>query len=180
MYFSKLITFSLAAFIVSAGVIKRDEATFQTAFANVDAALTDFQDAINALQATDDIPTAIAGLTEQAQAFDNALLAGSAAINASSSLNIFEALGLVSLVNDLVDHADETIDNLIAKESIINGAGQDTLVVEELNTAKQASYSFIGAAVTHVPSATAGISNGLALQVIDIINRGIVAFGGTA
>lgn len=179
MYFSKLVTFSLAAITVTARVVKRDLAIFQTAFANVDAALTDFQVAINALQATDDVAASVAALSVRAQAFDNALLTGSAAINASSTLNVLEALGLVSLVNDLVDHADETIDDLIAKEPIIDGAGQNPRVVAELNLSKQATYSFIGAAVTHVPSATAGIANDLALQVVEVIDRGIVAYGGT-
>lgn len=179
MYFSKIVAFGLSAITVSARVIKRDLATFQTAFANVDAALTDFQVAINALQPTDDIPTAIALFTEKAQAFDNALLTGSAAINASTPLNVFEALGLIPLVNDMVAQADQALNDLIAKEPIIDSAGQNPRVVEELNIAKQAGYSFIGAAVTHVPSATAGLANTLALQVIAIINRGIVAFGGT-
>jgi hypothetical protein len=179
MYFSTIVTYGLAAFTASAAVIKRDLATFQNAFAAVDASLTDFQVAINALQPTDDIPASVALFTQKAKAFDAALLTGSANINASTPLNVFEALGLLPLVNDLVAQADSALNDLIAKEPIIDGAGLNPLVVEELNLAKQAGWSFIGAATSKVPAATAGIARGLAVQVIAIIDRGIVAFGGT-
>lgn len=182
MQFSNILSLSLLGLAVATPTptfVKRDLSTFQTAFSAVGSALSDFDTSVVALSATSDITTAVADLTTKAQAIDDALNTGSTNINATDALSLTDAVSLLSLSNTLVATANTTINDLIAKKSIIDAASEDAFVVTQLQTVKEATYGFIGAITSHVPSAVSGIAANQASQVITVLNTGITAFGGS-
>lgn len=178
MQLLQIISLSLFGLSTSASIIKRDFATFQTAFTAVGNALTAFDQSVLALTPTSDVPTAVSDLTTKSNAIVDALNTGATNINATEPLGLTDSVNLLSLSNTLVTTANTTINDLISKKPIIDAAGQDALVITQLQAVKAASYSFIGAVTTHVPSSVSSIAAQQAGQVITIINNGLAAYGG--
>jgi len=182
MQFSKLLSLSLlglAAASPTATFQKRDLATFQTAFAAVGSALSTFDTDVLTLTASSDVPTVITQLTTDANGILSALNTGATNINATTALSLTDAINLLSLSNTLVATANTTINDLISKKPIIDAANEDAFVVTQLQAVKAATYGFIGAVTSQVPSAVQSIAANQAGQVITVLNSGITAFGGT-
>lgn len=187
MYFSNLMLSSLAVMTATAGVIKRDFVIYQTAFTNVESALSEFQFSINAIQPFSNLNTTVANCLQKAQAFNSALTAESAAINASAaasaaaSINAtttlinYEAAKLTSLFNIFVAQTEAAIDGLIAKAAIINSVGQQVKAdfAKQLEATKQAGVAFIGATAAHTK-----VDVSYSVQVYTSFDLGIKTFGG--
>jgi hypothetical protein len=182
MLVSSILPFALLGFATAAPsptLIQRDLSTFTAAFSAVGSAISDFDTSVIALTPTSDIPTAITDLTAKSNAILDALNTGATNINASAVLSLTDSLSLLNLSNQLVATTNTTINDLISKKSIIDAANEDAFVVTQLNAVKSATYGFIGAIVSHVPSAVQSIAQSQANQVITVLNSGITAFGGT-
>lgn len=160
-------------------LVQRDLSTFTAAFAAIGSAISNFDTSILALTPTSDITTAIADLTTKSNEVLDALNTGATNINATSVLSLTDSLSLLNLSNQLVATTNTTINDLISKKSIIDAANEDAFVVTQLTAVKSATQGFIGAIVTHVPSAVQSIANSQAQQVITVLDSGITAFGGT-
>jgi len=183
MLFSTLVSFTLLG-IASATptptvVEKRDLSTFTAAFAAVSSAITDFDSSVTALTASSDVNSAITDLTTKSNTIISALNTGAANINATTPLDLSDAVSLLTLSNNLVAATNQTVNDLIAKKSIIDAANEDAFVVTQLTAVRGAAYGFIGAVVSQVPSSVQSIANTQASQVITVLNSGITAFGGS-
>jgi len=169
----------IATAIPSPTLVQRDLSTFTAAFSAVGSAISAFDTSVNALTPTSDISTAITDLTAKSNAILDALNTGATNINASAVLSLTDSLSLLNLSNQLVATTNTTINDLIAKKSIIDAANEDAFVVTQLTAVKSATQGFIAAIVAHVPSAVQSIAQSQATQVITVLNNGITAFGGT-
>jgi len=182
MLVSNIVPFALLGLATAAPsptLVQRDLSTFTAAFAAVGSAISNFDTSVLALTPTSDIPTAITDLTAKSNAILDALNTGATNINASAVLSLTDSLSLLNLSNQLVATTNTTINDLIAKKSIIDGANEDAFVVTQLTAVKSATQGFIGAIVSHVPSAVQSIAQSQATQVITVLNSGITAFGGS-
>jgi len=168
-----------AAGAVAASIQRRDLATIQAAMASVDDTVTTLDQSIGSLSASSDINSAISDLVSKSQAVVSALNSGTTTVQGTSAVSLTDALSLVSSSNTLVNNVNKTVSDLIGKKDIISGAGQNGVVLDQLNAQKSAAQPFIAAIVSKVPSVVSGIANTQAQQVITALDNGITAFGGS-
>jgi hypothetical protein len=166
--------------LATAGPVKRDLATVKAAFANITNALNQLDTDVNALNTNSNIADTVATLNSDANNVITALNTGTANIDATSALSLSDAINLASVAQGLGTTVNNTINDLIAKEPIINSSGNDPLVVSELQAQYSATQAFINAVASKVPSVVSGIAKKEGQTALNSINKGIVAFGGTA
>lgn len=179
MHALSIISFALLS-LAAAKPVKRDLATVEAAFTNITTALDQLDTDVNALTADSNVTTAVATLTTDAQNVLDAINTGTANVNATSALSLSDALSLVSDAETLDNTVNQTITDLIAKESIINAAGDDSLVLAALEAQYNATEAFIAAVASKVPSSVESIAEEEGQSALTSINNGIVAYGGTA
>lgn len=176
-----LFIFSLALVgLATAGPVKRDLATVEAAFANITTALNQLDTDVNALNTNSNIADAVATLSTDANNVLSALNTGTANVDATSALSLSDAINLASVAQGLGTTVNTTINDLIAKEPIINAAGNDPQVVSDLQAQYNATQNFIDAVASKVPSIASGIAKQDGQSALNSINNGIVAFGGMA
>jgi hypothetical protein len=177
MHYSTLIA---AAFVALAGAspVKRDLALIQAAFTNVSNAVNKLDTDIQAIDPSGDVPSTIALLQADSDAVVSALDTGAANINASDPITLLDSLGLLSYSNALINATNNTINDLVSKVDIVNANNQAAAVVAALNAQKLSSQGFTAAIQSKVPEQVVSVVQSQGQQVIDIINRGIVAYGG--
>ena len=178
MHIFSILSFALIG-LAAAGPVKRDLDTVEAAFANITAALNQFDTDINALNISSNVSGAVATLTSDASNVLSAINIGIASVDATSALSLTDAISLASVAQGLGTTVNNTINDLIAKEPIINAAGNDPLVVSELQAQYNATQAFINAVASKVPSVVSGIAKQDGQSALVSINNGIVAFGGT-
>jgi hypothetical protein len=166
--------------LTTAGPVRRDLATVEAAFANITTALKQFDTDVNALNASSNVSTSVATLSSDANNVLAALNTGTTNVDATSPLSLIDAINLASVAQGLGTTVNTTINDLIAKQPIINAAGNDPLVVSELQAQYNATQAFINAVASKVPSDVSGIAEQDGQTALNSINNGIVAFGGTA
>jgi len=179
MHVSSIFSFALIG-LATAGPIKRDLATVKAAFANITTALNQFDTDVNALNTNSNVADAVATLSSDSNNVLTALNTGTANVDATSALSIFDAINLASVAQGLGTTVNTTIKDLIAKEPIINAVGNDPLVVSQLQSQYGATQAFINAVASKLPSSVSGIAKQDGQTALNSINNGIVAFGGTA
>lgn len=166
--------------LAAAGPIKRDLATVEAAFANITTALNQLDTDVNALNANSNVADAVATLSSDANNVLTALNTGTTNVDATSPLSLSDAISLASVAQGLGTTVNTTINDLIAKQPIINAAGNDPAVVSELQAQYSATQAFIDAVASKVPAIASGIAKQDGQTALNSINNGIVAFGGTA
>ncbi|QDS73915.1 hypothetical protein FKW77_007593 [Venturia effusa] len=151
--------------------IPADLGTFQTAFNDVISAMKVFDTAVLALSSGSALP--------EPKPIVNALSKGTTSLKASAVLDINDAVNLLDLSNNLVATTNTTINDLVAKKSVVDAAGIAADVAKQLNGVKSASKDFIAAAVSKLPEGIQPVAQDQASQIVTIIDGGIKAFGGT-
>ncbi|KAF2397057.1 hypothetical protein EJ06DRAFT_551117 [Trichodelitschia bisporula] len=182
MHFSLLFLAStaLASPLLNVHLERRDLATIQSAFTAVGNALTTFDNSVTPLSTSADVTNNLDTLVSQAGSIVDALNSGTTSVSGTSAVGLTDALSLVSAANNLVSITNTTVNDLITKHDIIDQAGATATVEQQLANEKAAAQSFIAAVVGKVPSAVQSIAAQQAQAVIDALNRGITAFGGSA
>ena len=171
------VVFAAAA---AAGPLKvRDLPTVQAAFAAVSAALNTSDIDVQAINANSNQAATIKTLTADSAAVISALSTGSVNINATSALTNLDALGLIQPGQALLTTTNNTINDLIAKHDFVAASGQSAQVVTSLEAQRAGTSQFIDSVASKVPAALVSAVQQNAASAVAIINRGIVAYGGT-
>lgn len=178
MQFKALLTFGLlgAAFAAPAVQDKRQVAVITGALTPIKEALTTLDTAVKALAAGANIAQQTTDLTAKSKAVEEALKKGTAAVEKAQAVSLTEAIQVQTASQELTKLTQQTIDDLIAKKSVIEGANQKKTVVDNLTAQKAASDAFIKAVVGKVPSAVSGVAQTLTKSIGDALQKGITAF----
>jgi hypothetical protein len=176
MRFSQVLGLSLISSVFAAPhIVKRDLATITGQIDAVNAKITIIDGTVKGLTAADIVATT-ATLTTQSGDIVAALQVGTAAIAATGSITLVEALNLNSYSDALVANVNTVVDDFIAKKDIIVTGGQAATVVAQFQAQKTASSPFIDAVVSKVPEEAKSIASSQAGKVITALDRGIAAF----
>jgi hypothetical protein len=158
----------------------QDLVTITSSFTAVENALTALDTAVKGLTAGGDAKAAAAGIVSKSKAVEDALKDGTTKIGATSAISLTEALQVQSASTKLTSLTSQTINDLIAKKDVITAAGETKTTLDSLTAQKAASDAFVKAIAGKVPSAVQSVAAAASKSVVDAINKGISAFGGSA
>ncbi|KAI8307396.1 hypothetical protein K4K61_003590 [Colletotrichum sp. SAR11_59] len=183
MLLRSLLSFTLAtATVLGAPVIttkyKRDLATIQAALNTINSALQGLDNSVKNTQtvtlgggiqllgAVGNVKTSIEDATTQVQA--------------SEVLNRKDALNLKAATDALTNNVKVTINDVVAKKSLVDSLGATPLVAVALQDQKSASVALAQALVSKVPQELNADAQKSAGALSTVLDQGIAVFGGTS
>jgi hypothetical protein len=176
MLVSSILPIAFAATTYAAAIVPRDVATIQGAFDGINTAVVAFDAAVLAFSGS----SGTANLGAKSQSVITQLSSGTAAVTATSSVSLTDAISLINSAATLRDNFDKTVTDLISKKSVLDAVpGASALVLAQLQLLKTGTQAFIAAVVSKVPQSVRDIATTQAQAVIISLNRGITAFGGS-
>lgn len=178
MQFKSILAFGLlgAAYAAPASIDKRQATTIAASFDPIKASLSSLDDAIKGLTAAN-AKTAAADITAKSKAVEDALKTGAATVGkATAFTNVVEALPVSSGGTALATLTGTTIDDLVAKKSIIESVGQKKAVLDALTAQKTASEAYIAAISAKIPASVSSVATAQGKKVSDAISKGVTAY----
>ncbi|KAF1985948.1 hypothetical protein K402DRAFT_454637 [Aulographum hederae CBS 113979] len=173
MQLKTLFTATLAASTASAATIEsRDVSAVQQASSNIIDKLGKFTDAVKGLQEGGP-PTQYIPLLSTTQDVSTALSNGTDQVNAGTMLNVLEAVQVVGPSMNLVKAANDSIQALIAAQSILESEGLVPMILKQLNSLRTSTENFGKTLVSKVPVAVSPIAQGIANQAVKAVSDGI-------
>ncbi|EXF83580.1 hypothetical protein CFIO01_00722 [Colletotrichum fioriniae PJ7] len=180
-----LLSFTFAAVTVLAAPVsiqhakyKRDLATIQAALNTINSALQGLDNSVKAtntvtlgggiqlLNAVGNVKSSIEDATTQVQG--------------SEVLNKKDALNLKAATDALTNNVKVTINDVVAKKSLVDSLGATPLVAVALQDQKSASVALAQALVSKVPPELNGDAQKSATALSTVLDQGIGVFGGTS
>ncbi|KAK2729020.1 cell wall galactomannoprotein mp2 allergen f17-like protein [Colletotrichum kahawae] len=183
MLLRSLLSFTLVAATVLAAPVtttkyKRDLATIQAALNTINSALQGLDNSVKNTQtvtlgggiqllgAVGSVKTSIEDATTQVQA--------------SEVLNRKDALNLKAATDALTNNVKVTINDVVAKKSLVDSLGATPLVAVALQDQKSASVALAQALVSKVPPELNADAQKSAVALSTVLDQGIAGFGGTS
>ncbi|KAH0432155.1 hypothetical protein CcaCcLH18_06653 [Colletotrichum camelliae] len=183
MLLRSLLSFTLVAATVLAAPVtttkyKRDLATIQAALNTINSALQGLDNSVKNTQtvtlgggiqllgAVGSVKTSIEDATTQVQA--------------SEVLNRKDALNLKAATDALTNNVKVTINDVVAKKSLVDSLGATPLVAVALQDQKSASVALAQALVSKVPQELNADAQKSAVALSTVLDQGIAVFGGTS
>lgn len=156
-------------------LVVRQLATIEGAFDSIETSLDALDTAVNAI--TGDDPTSEAAAVDAASADLLSTLAdATTTVEGATAVDDTDAITLASDANDLTTEVTTVIDDLVAKQSIIEAAGYTEDVCTTLESTETATQTFGDAVVAKVPTDLQDAANSLIASAIAAIQSGEAAY----
>ncbi|KAK2054294.1 hypothetical protein LY76DRAFT_665159 [Colletotrichum caudatum] len=179
-YFLSLI---LAALVVSAAPVSTSPSKYKRDLADIQAALNTINSALqgldNSVKGTKAITLGsgiqlLGGVTGVKSAIEGA----TAQVQASESLNAKDSRNLKAATDALTNNVKVTINDIVAKKSLVDNLGVTPLVAVALQDQKTASAGLAQALVSKVPAEMRADAQVSANALSNVLNEGIGIFNG--
>ncbi|KAF9878392.1 hypothetical protein CkaCkLH20_03884 [Colletotrichum karsti] len=171
-----------AATVVAAPVptnkYKRDLATIQAALNTINSALQGLDNSVKATQTV-----TLGGGIQLLNAVTNvksSIEDATPQVQASEVLNRKDALNLKAATDALTNNVKVTINDVVAKKSLVDSLGATPLVAIALQDQKSASVALAQALVSKVPPELSADAQKSAGALSSVLDQGIAVFGGTS
>ncbi|GKT46609.1 cell wall mannoprotein 1 [Colletotrichum spaethianum] len=184
MQLHSLLTFSLAAVTVLAAPVSIQHSKYKRDLASIQAALNTINSALqgldNSVKNTNSV-TLGGGiqLLGAVGGVKNSIESATTQVQASEVLNAQDARNLKAATDALTNNVKVTINDVIAKKSLVDSLGATPLVAVALQDQKTASVALAQALVSKVPPELNADAQKSATALSNVLDQGIGVFGGT-
>ncbi|KAK1974995.1 hydrophobic surface binding protein A-domain-containing protein [Colletotrichum cereale] len=178
-----LLSLSLAAVTVFAAPVSIQPSNYKRDFAGIQAALNTINSALqgldNSVKNTKSV-TIGAGIQilGAVSGVKNSIEAATAQVQASETLNPKDARNLKAATDALTNNVKVTINDVVAKKSLVDSLGATPLVAAGLLDQKTASVALAQALVSKVPPEMNAEAQLSATALSNVLDEGIRIFGG--
>ncbi|EHA46221.1 hypothetical protein MCOR27_006215 [Pyricularia oryzae] len=168
----QLKTIFVQTLLVGAGLCQVQ--VINKALQDITQSLTQLDTSVKALQ---DAQSGVT-LLQQSSALLDTIKNSTQAIQASSELTLQDALGLQATAQQLPAQAKTTMDDLVAKKSVLDQLGATQQAITSLKEQKAASQELGKVVVTKIPAVGQQIAQQQLDQISQTFDQGITGLGG--
>lgn len=156
-------------------LVVRQLATIESAFDSIETALENLDTAVNAITG-DDAATEAAAVESASSDLLTTLSDATTTVEGATAVDDTDAITLASDAQNLNTEVTTVIDDLVAKESIIEANGYTADVCSNLEATETATQTFGDAVVAKVPTDLQSAAESLIASAVAAIQSGEAAF----